>query len=312
MEKRQKEYLATLAGEKVRFNCSMSQYTTLHVGGKAEALYEATDQEELREVISYLDEQHIPHLPVGRGSNLLVKDKGLEGLVILLRGPMAAIESKRTDLSALNAERCGLTIMAGAGMHVADLLIYCRGEGLGGLEFLAGIPGTVGGAVAMNSGAFGEETGERVRKIHVIGPRGNVAVKNRSQLKFSYRGLELEKGSVIIRVCFELNQETEGIVAERITGYQKRRKETQPLEYPSAGSVFKNPSDDYAGRLIERAGLKGKRIGGAMISDKHANFIVNTGGAKAEDVLALLDLAREKVKKETDIELEPEIRVVGG
>ena len=312
MEKRQKEELVRLAGEGLRFDCPMAQYTTLRVGGKVEVLYEANDPEELRRVIAYLGKEHIPYLPVGRGGNLLVKDEGLGGLVILLRGPLAAIEPERTDLSAWDAKTGGLTTIAGAGIRIVDLLIYCRGAGLGGLEFLAGIPGTVGGAVAMNAGAFGGETGERVREIHLINPRGDIVVKNRSQLKFSYRVLEIEKGSVIIRVHFELDQEPGEIVKERITDYQKRRKESQPLEYPSAGSVFKNPPDEYAGRLLDNAGLKGKRIGGAMISGKHANFIVNTGGAKAGDVLALLYLAREKVKKETGIELEPEIRVVGG
>ena len=181
-----------------------------------------------------------------------------------------------------------------------------------GLEFLSGIPGTVGGAVAMNAGAFGEEIASRVKEVHMVDKRGDLIVRDRSsELEFSYRKLNMEKGNVIVRVRFRLTSEAEGTVAKRISDYLKRKKESQPLEYPSAGSVFKNPPDDYAGRLIEKAGLKGKKIGGAMISEKHANFIVNTGGAKAKDILDLIYLSQETVKKETGIQLEPEIRVVG-
>ena len=303
MDNRQREELVRLVGEGVLFDCPMDQYTTFRVGGKAEALYEAKDLGRLRSLITYLGEEHIPYLPVGRGSNLLVKDGGLRGLVILLRGPLAAIERAETDDS---------TLMAGGGVSLPDLLAYCRDSGLGGLEFLAGVPGTVGGAVAINSGAFGYEIGTRVREIHVISPRGDLVVRDRSQLQFSYRALKLEKGAVIVGAIFGLEREGEGVVGERISDCLRRRKESQPLEYPSAGSVFRNPPDDFAGRLIEEAGLKGKRIGGAMISHKHANFIINTGGAKAKDILALLSLAQERVEKETGIKLEPEIRVVGG
>jgi UDP-N-acetylmuramate dehydrogenase len=281
----------------------MDGYTTFRVGGQAEALYEAVDLEVLKRVLAYLDKEHIPYLVVGRGSNILVKDNGLEGLVILLGGSLARVEEKETD---------DISVLAGAGLHLVELLSYCRSSGLGGLEFLSGIPGTVGGAVAMNAGAFGEEIASRVKEIHVVNTRGDLIIRDRSsELEFSYRKLNMEKGSVIVRVLFRLTSEAEGTVAKRISDYLKRKKESQPLEYPSAGSVFKNPPDDYAGRLIEKAGLKGKKIGGAMISEKHANFIVNTGGAKAKDILDLMYLAQETVKKETGIQLEPEIRVVG-
>ena len=303
MDKRQKEELTRLAGQAIQFNCSMAGYTTFRVGGQAEALYEAVDLEVLKRVLAYLDKEHIPYLVVGRGSNILVKDNGLEGLVILLGGSLARVEEKETD---------DISVLAGAGLHLVELLSYCRSSGLGGLEFLSGIPGTVGGAVVMNAGAFGEEIASGVKEIHVVNTRGDLIVKDRSsELEFSYRKLNMEKGSVIVRVLFRLTSEAEGTVAKRISDYLKRKKESQPLEYPSAGSVFKNPPDDYAGRLIEKAGLKGKKIGGAMISEKHGNFIVNTGGAKAKDILDLMYLAQETVKKETGIQLEPEIRVVG-
>lgn len=302
MDKRQKKELIGLAGDGIRFDCPMSQYTTFRVGGHAEALYDAKDMEDLRRVVAFLNREHIPYLPVGRGSNLLVKDNGLEGLVILLQGSLAGIEKDGTD---------DLTVVAGGGLPLADLLIYCRGSGLGGAEFLAGIPGTVGGAVTMNAGAFGKEIGALVQGIHVITPEGDFVARDRSHLRFSYRELKTEKGAIIVFVRLKLKRDTEELVASRIADCLKRRKKNQPLNYPSAGSVFKNPPDDHAGRLIEKAGLKGKRIGGAMISEKHANFIVNTGGAEAKDILALLYLAREKVREETGIELQPEIQVVG-
>ena len=302
MNKRQKEELSRLGGEEVRFDCPMAQYTTFRVGGLAEALYETNDQEDLRQMVAYLNKEDIPYLVVGRGSNLLIKDEGVEGLAILLRGSLASVKQENKD---------GLTVFSGAGLHLADLLVYCRSSGLGGLEFLAGIPGTVGGAISMNAGAFGEEIGERVKEIHVVNTRGDVIVTNRSQLKFSYRALQIEKKSVIIGACLMVDKDTEEIIAKRIADYMKRRKETQPLEYPSAGSVFKNPPNDYAGRLIEQVGLKGTKIGGAIISEKHANYIINTGGAKAKDILELMSMAQEKVRKEIGIRLEPEIQVVG-
>jgi UDP-N-acetylmuramate dehydrogenase len=280
----------------------MSDYTTFRVGGNVDALYEANSVENLQRVLRYLNEDHIPCFVVGLGSNLLVKDEGLEGLVILLRGPLADIEQEGTD---------DLTILAGGGLSIVDLLAYCRALGLGGLEFLAGIPGTIGGVVAMNAGAFGREIGEKIETIHIITQQGDVVVRDRSKLNFSYRKLDIEEGAVIIQVRLELDREDKGVVGELIGNYLRRRKESQPLEYPSAGSVFKNPPHDYAGRLIEKAGLKGKMIGGAMISERHCNFIINTGGAKAKDVLALLNLAQEKVRKKTGIELQPEIKVVG-
>ena len=248
---------------------------------------------------------------VGRGSNLLVKDEGLEGVVILLRGPLAGMVQGKTDPSVSNLRAHDMTVHAGAGLPIVDLLIHCRDSGYGGLEFLAGIPGTVGGAVAMNAGSFGKEIGDWVKEINVITAGGDIVARNRSQLQFSYRALHMEKKSVIIGACLKVDIEGMKTVTKRIAGYLKRRKESQPIEYPSAGSVFKNPPNDYAGRLIEHAGLKGKKIGGAMISEKHANYIVNTGDATAKDILGLLSLTQGKVKKETGVKLEPEIKVVG-
>jgi UDP-N-acetylmuramate dehydrogenase len=253
-------------------------------------------------MIVFLQGEKIPYLVVGRGSNLLVKDEGLEGLAILLRGTLAAVAQEG------ETSRC---VEAGAGLGIGELLGFCRRSGLTGLEFLAGIPGTVGGALAMNAGAFGGETGDRVRQVRALDPEGALRVMDRSGLRFSYRKMELERGTVILGGCFELAPDSPAAISRRMASFLKRRKETQPVGMASAGSVFKNPPGDYAGRLMEQVGLKGESVGGAMISRKHANYIVNRGGASAGDILALMERARKRVQEATGIILEPEIRVVG-
>jgi UDP-N-acetylmuramate dehydrogenase len=302
MDLRQKTELIRITAGQVEFDAPMTRRTTFRVGGKADALYEVQDLENLSRIVSCLVREEIPYLVIGRGSNLLVRDGGIRGVVVLLSGDLGRIECSRPD---------GCDILAGAGLSIAQLLIWCRRRGLSGLEFLAGIPGTVGGAAAMNAGAFENEIGAWIRVLRLVDARGDIHVINRSRLSFSYRALDMEKGSVIAQVGFRLNLETGKSVAKRISAYLKRRKASQPLQEASAGSVFRNPANDYAGRLIEEAGLKGKRIGGAMISDRHANFIVNRGGATAADILALIDAAREAVMRTAGIELELEIRVVG-
>lgn len=302
MNPRQKAELLQIAGGRVEFDSPMTRRTTFRVGGNADALCEMHDLEDLCRILPYLVRENIPYLVIGRGSNLLVRDGGIRGVVILLSGALSQIHSKSPD---------GSEILAGAGLSIVDLLTGCRKRGLSGLEFLAGIPGTVGGAVAMNAGAFGDEIGAWVRELRLVDPRGEVHVIHRSRLTFSYRTLDMEKGAVIAQVAFRMNLENEKSIIEKISGCLKRRKASQPLEYPSAGSVFRNPVNDYAGRLIEQAGLKGKCIGGAMISDRHANFIITQAGASAADILALIDEARNAVMKTAGITLKLEIRVVG-
>ena len=302
MDKRQRKALVRIGGDAIQLDCPMDRYTTFRIGGKVDALYFISQLSELQKTLSYLTKEHIPYLVVGRGSNLLVKDGGFKGVVIIMEGELASVEENGKEQPIL---------MAGAGLGLAQLLNHCTRRGLGGLEFLAGIPGTVGGAVTMNAGAFGKDMGSVVQQIQVVTREGELAERNRSELNFSYRKLSLPKGTVIVRAKFRLVDENSEVVAKRVKDYLAKRKATQPMEYPSAGSVFKNPPNNYAGRLIEEAGLKGKRVGGAMISPKHANYIVNTGGASADDVLALMELAKKKVREQTGIELESEIRIVG-
>jgi len=299
MDERQKRELVRLLDKDVHFNCPVGPYTTFRVGGKAEALCAVKDFLQLKALLSFLAKESVPFLVVGKGSNLLVRDGGLKGIVLLLEGDLEGVEEKDG------------TIHAGGGLGLSELVRFSHKKGLAGLEFLAGIPGTVGGAVAMNAGAWGKSTGDAVTAVEILTGTGERITKSSAELRFGYRKAVLPAGSVVVKARFKGTPDSPKAVGERIRDYLERRKANQPLEYPSAGSVFKNPPDDYAGRLIENAGLKGKKIGGAMISDKHANVIVNVGGASAQDVLALMETARQRVREQTGIDLEPEIKVVG-
>ncbi|MFH1124138.1 MAG: UDP-N-acetylmuramate dehydrogenase [Pseudomonadota bacterium] len=302
MDERQRKGLVKVSRKGIQFDCPMDQYTTFRAGGRAAALCFVENLSDLREIVAYLRAEGLPYLIIGRGSNLLVKDGGFPGVGLILRGDLATVEK---------SGKGDRTIHAGGGLSLVELLNTCRREGLEGLEFLAGIPGTVGGAVIMNAGAWGKEIAGVIEGVEMITGQGEPVRKNRAELRFSYRELAVPPGTVIVRASFALKRQAPEIIAERIASHLKERKAKQPLEYPSGGSVFKNPPNDYAGRLIEMAGLKGKQVGGAMISRKHANFIVNTGGATAADILALMELARERVMKDTGVQLETEIRVVG-
>ena len=302
MDETQRRGLVEIMGENIQFDRAMSEYTTFRIGGKADAICFVQGLGELQQVFSYLNKEKIPYLLVGKGSNLLVRDGGFKGAVIIMRGQLATIKQH---------EKNDRMVLAGGGLTLRDLVRFCSQRGLGGLEFLSGIPGTVGGAVTMNAGAFGRAMGDVVQQVDLVTPEGEFTSKNRSDLTFSYRESSIQEGSLVVRASLQCSQETSEIVSGRVAEYLTRRKLAQPLDYPSAGSVFRNPSNDHAGRLIEQAGLKGKKIGGAMISPKHANYIVNTGGAQAEDILRLMEMAKEKVREATGVELEPEIKVVG-
>jgi UDP-N-acetylmuramate dehydrogenase len=302
MDETQRRGLVEIMGENIQFDRAMSEYTTFRIGGKADVICFVQGLGELQQVFSYLNKEKIPYLLVGKGSNLLVRDGGFKGAVIIMRGQLATIKQH---------EKNDRMVLAGGGLTLRDLVRFCSQRGLGGLEFLSGIPGTVGGAVTMNAGAFGRAMGDVVQQVDLVTPEGEFTSRNRSDLTFSYRESSIQEGSLVVRASLQCSQESSEIVSGRVAEYLTRRKVAQPLDYPSAGSVFRNPPNDHAGRLIEQAGLKGKKIGGAMISPKHANYIVNTGGAQAEDILRLMEMAKEKVREATGVELEPEIKVVG-
>ena len=300
MDTRQKTGLIDILDKSVIFDVAMSSYNTFRVGGNAEAICIVNELSLLMKVISFLYSESILWMTIGKGSNLLVSDKGIKGAVIILKGKLAEVHEEGAH-----------TITGGGGLSVNRLLKYCVQRDLSGLEFMSGIPGTLGGAVIMNAGACGEEIGSRLKKVEIINPEGKKEEISRSQISFEYRKASIPERSVIYSVTLSLEKGIEKIIKERIESNLKKRKEGQPLDMPSAGSVFKNPPGSFAGKLIEESGLKGKRIGGAMISPKHANFIVNAGNATASDIIGLIDLARRKVKETSGIDLETELKVIG-
>jgi len=302
MNKKQRSELAKILFEGIKFDCPMAQYTTFRTGGRAEAVCFPGEPDLLQQTVSYLHNEGIPFLVMGKGSNILVRDMGIKGAVIILTGNLAGFEKPLPEEDSM---------WAGGGVTITKLLSHCVLNDLGGLEFLAGIPGTVGGAVFMNAGAFGKEIGRMVGEILTVDSKGKPNTVPGTDLTYSYRQSSLAEGTIIYKVKFNLYKVDRNKIKRRIEGFLKRRRETQPLDLPSGGSVFRNPPGDYAGRLIEKAGLKGKGIGGAKISTRHANFIVNTGGASADDIISLMNLARDRVREETGIVLEPEVKVVG-
>jgi UDP-N-acetylmuramate dehydrogenase len=293
--------LTALLGERVGFDVPMARHTALRIGGPADALAEPTDRDELLRLLRLCARAGIPHHVLGSGFNTLVRDEGIEGVVIHL-GCFRGLEEK--PAGALRVE---------AGVSHATLTNFCIRQGLGGLEFGAGIPGTVGGWTTMNAGIAGRELKDVLLEAEVASAGGaRLDAVRPEDLQPVYRGLAgLEPGAVIVSTLLRVSQSTPEQVRAKVERLRARRAETQPLDLPSCGSVFKNPPGDFAGRLIEAAGLKGLRAGAAEISTRHANFIVNSGGARAADVLTLVERARAEVAALFGIELEPEVRVIG-
>jgi UDP-N-acetylmuramate dehydrogenase len=288
-------------GDRIRFGVPMARYTSLRVGGPADALAAPESREDLARLLAVCTTHGIPHQVIGSGFNTLVLDGGLAGVTIQL-GKLRRIE-----------ERPGGAIRAEAGVSHSQITRFCVDRGFAGLEFGAGIPGSVGGWVATNAGIPGREVKDQVREIEVMSPtRRSVRRMERRQLRFVYRALlGLAPGSLILSALFGIALSSPAEVGSEVEQLLARRAKAQPLDVPSCGSVFKNPPGDFAGRLIEAAGLKGRRIGAAQISPVHANFIANLGGASAAHVLALIQTARTAVQQQTGIRLEPEVRIIG-
>ena len=300
MDNRQKTGLVEILKESVIFDAPMSSYSTFRAGGNAEAICFINELPVLKKTVPFLNSEGIPWMTVGKGSNLLVTDKGIDGAVIILREKLAEVYEESNHM-----------VTAGGGLSTNRLLKYCVQQSLSGMEFIAGIPGTVGGAVIMNAGAYGEEIGARLQKVSIVTSEGKTEEIEHSQISFEYRKTSLPVNAIVYSVILGLKKGKKELIKEKIESNFKKRKESQPLDMPSCGSVFKNPPGKFAGKLIEESGLKGKKIGGAMISPKHANFIVNTGNAKASDIIELINTTKKKVKEDTGIDLETEINVVG-
>lgn len=293
--------LSARLGERIRFDVAMSRHTSLRVGGPADALATPAEREELRDLLRLCAEHDLPRTFLGAGFNLLVRDGGVDGVVVCMK-----------KLRGLEV-RPGPAVHAEAGVSHASITRFCVERGFSGLEFGAGIPGTIGGWIAMNAGIGAREQKDVVREIEVVSADGSGCLAlARDALDFRYRELAgLPEGSVIVAALFGVTPSTPDRVKAEVDRLLARRHATQPLDVPSCGSVFRNPDGDFAGRLIEQAGLKGERIGGAEISSVHANFIANVGGASAADVLALIERARDRVCETSGVRLETEVRIVG-
>ncbi|MBI2059928.1 MAG: UDP-N-acetylmuramate dehydrogenase [Nitrospirae bacterium] len=284
----------------VEFEASMAKCTTLRVGGPVDAMVHPRSIDQVQWLLSFCKARGVPYWVKGRGSNMLVLSKGIEGVLIDFTEGMSKIK-----------RLAGNQVYAESGANITKLLDFCRKEGLGGVEFITGTPGTVGGALFMNAGANQGEMKDIVREVTLVNGTGTVARKRREEIGFRYRASGLAPGTVVLGVTFSLTPRKPEEIRSTINQLIKERRAKEPKGHPSAGSIFKNPPGDYAGRLIEACGLKGTRLGGAMVSREHANFIVTTGDASGDDVLALIRDIRGTVKEKTGILLEPEVQIVG-
>ena len=315
MNRQQREKLIAVTkhwSSPMQFDVPMASYSTLRAGGKAAALIDVPCLVELQMLLRQLHEQQLVFRVIGRGSNILVKDKGFSGVIIRLKGEFENISpvQKNAD-SEENGEEI---IHVGSGCSLGSLLSWCTKYGLSGLEFMTGIPGSVGGAVRMNAGALGGEISDCLHSLALLDAEGAVLQVPKSELQFSYRRTEREGSNfdtlIITSACFRLLPHDREKIRSRCAGFLAQRKGKQPAGVASAGSFFKNPAGDAAGRLIDAAGLKGHCCGEAMISPVHANFIVNTGGSSAADILALMEEVQETVLQRFSVKLEPEVEIL--
>jgi len=295
---------------RILWGSPMSQFSTLKVGGPAEAIITVSNLEELKKLICWLKNNDIGWWVVGRGSNILVPDSGLAGVIIILEGEFRSIEKPVEQTGSSQKEK--VLIRAGGGCLLAKLVSYCTSQSLSGLEFAVGIPGSVGGAIVMNAGAWGGQIGSLVYAVMLMDRNGDIISEQGEKLGFAYRKWSMPQNTILLSATLGLSHGSKEKITATCKKYHELRQKNQPLAEPSAGSFFKNPPTDSAGRLIEEAGLKGFSIGGAKISEKHANFIVNTGKASAADILNLMQIVQQKVYKRFGINLEPEVHILGG
>jgi UDP-N-acetylmuramate dehydrogenase len=286
---------------KIKVNEPLANHTTMKIGGPVDILIEPSSIESLEKLMKIIITKQIPWRAIGRGSNLLVSDLGIEGVVIKL--------SSGIDHLTINDQE----ITVGGGHSLVSLSTIISKKGLSGLEFASGIPGSVGGAVYMNAGAHGSDISKILKKAKVLFKDGTIGWLSNEEMEFSYRTSCLQKSrpGIVLEAVFQL---TEGDRTQIVAEMQKNkdyRKNTQPYNFPCAGSIFRNPLPHYAGKLIETAGLKGYQIGGAKISEMHGNFIVNAGNAKAQDVLDLIQYVKKTIFDLYQIEMETEVEIIG-
>jgi UDP-N-acetylmuramate dehydrogenase len=296
--------LSTVVKGKILYQVPLSRYTSLHVGGIADVMMYPANLTELQKVICFCRTEKVPYFIMGRGSNLVIRDGGIRGIVIKLSRSFKKIK-------IVEAFGNHVKLLVEAGISLRRLLSYSLSRGLSGVEFTSGIPGSLGGALAMNSGAQGREMKDITEALTLLTPQAEIREKERAALHFDYRTLHLLRGTVIINASIRLKKHSKSALLHTIGKSTTCRRQMQPVDLPSAGSVFKNPPGKSAGQLVEQVGLKGLLVGKAQISEKHANFIVNRGGASANDVLSLMEIMQNRVYQETGIRLEEEVHVVG-
>ena len=285
--------------DEVKINALMKEHINFEVGGPADILLIPSKVEQIIESIKICKENNIPYFVMGNGSNLLVKDGGIRGVVIKLTG--------LTNLEVKDEE-----IKSDCGVMLKELSDKALENSLTGLEFACGIPGSVGGAVFMNAGAYNGEIKNVIKEAEVITSSGEIITLSKDELELGYRTSKVMKdNSIVINATFKLEKGNKEEIKETIDDLTQKREEKQPLEYPSAGSTFKRPEGYFAGKLIQDSGLKGYSIGGAAVSSKHSGFVINKGNATAKDILDLIAYIQEKVKKQFGVELHTEVRIIG-
>lgn len=282
------------------FNVPMKKYTTWKIGGPADCLFLPKDAEDIAEALRFANKQDIPYRVIGNGSNLLVLDGGIEGMVIRIGENMSSFQIDGTLLTAQS------------GCVLARMARETAKRGFAGIEWAAGIPASMGGAAYMNAGAYGHCFYEALEAVEMVEGNGEIRCLSAEELASSYRHTSLmETGAVVTKVMVRLRYGDKEALTASVEATLKSRREKQPLDLPSAGSVFKNPEGSHAGYLVELSGLRGKRVGNAQVSEKHGNFIVNLGDCTAKDVLALIDEVKAEVKKQQGYDLETEVLMIG-
>ena len=295
------EYIrANVPEEDILTEEPMSRHTTFRIGGEAACFIRISSEEQLRKLIPYFENVGIEYFVLGKGSNLLVGDKGYSGVILQISDACQQIE----------AEGNRLQVQAGAAL--SKVALFAMERGLEGLEFAAGIPGTVGGGVVMNAGAYGGEMKQVVESVRVLSSEGEILTLDNDTMEFGYRtSIIRNRNFIVLSVTFLLREGNREEIRARIEDFQKRRMEKQPLNYPSAGSTFKRPEGYFAGKLIMDAGLRGFQIGDARVSDKHCGFVVNVGKATARDVTDVIEEVQEKVRERFGVSLEREVIYLG-
>lgn len=289
--------IKTIFKGSILVNEPMSKHTSMRVGGPADLLLTPADKGDAVNLVIYLQKNKIEHIVIGNGSNLLVSDEGVRSVVVNFSSGLNQIKYENN------------LVKVDSGVRLARFVDFCIHQSRGGVEKLAGIPGTIGGAILMNAGAYGSQISDFIFEIEIVRD-GKLKIVKKGEANFGYRTSGFTN-SAIVGASFDLPEGKMDDLMQTRAEYLQRRSQSQPLNYPNAGSIFKNPAGNYAAKLIEEAGLKGKRFGSAQVSEKHGNFIVNLGGCTANDIIQLINIVRQTVYSKNKIELIPEIKLVG-